>query len=437
MASNLRPVAEIFCEAAHLSACLRAEAALAEAQASLGVIPADAAREIAAKARIETLDVPKIRDATRKTGYPVAPLVRQLTAACGEHGRFVHWGATTQDILNTALALQANEALAALDAELRALVRALAGHARSHRDTLMVGRTFGGHALPITFGFKAAVWLSGMLRHCERLAALRERPLEGEFAGVGGTLASLEGRGLEVRATFMAALGLPQARITWASQRDRVAEVTGLLAVLCASAGKIAADVTELSGTDFGELAEPVSGGKDASSTLPFKANPIYCGHVMTAATLVAQAHGAVLSAMRQREERSSEGMLEYEAVPQAFLQAARCLSNLRTVLEGLQVFPERMRRNLGLTRGVLMAERYMMALAPHLGRLAAHDLVHEACEKAVHEGSEVGTVLAAMPEVAKHFDAQAIATLGDPAGYLGTVPAMIDAVLAEAGRWS
>ena len=157
----------------------------------------------------------------------------------------------------------------------------------------------------------------------------------------------------------------------------------------------------------------------------------------MTAATLVAQAHGAVLSAMRQREERSSEGMLEYEAVPQAFLQAARCLANLRTVLEGLQVFPERMRRNLGLTRGVLMAERYMMALAPHLGRLVAHDLVHEACEKAVHEGSEVGTVLAAMPEVAKHFDAKAIAVLGDPAGYLGTAPAMIDAVLAEAGRWS
>ena len=437
MASSPRPVDEVFSEAAHLGTCLRVEAALAEAQAALGIVPPEAARAIAVNARIDRLDVAKIREATRKTGYPVAPLVRQLTAACGEHGRFVHWGATTQDILNTALALQANEALATLAQTLRAIVRALAGHARAHRDTLMVGRTFGGHALPITFGFKAAVWLSGMLRHAERVAGLQARPLEGEFAGVGGTLASLEGRGLEVRARFMAALGLPEARITWASQRDRIAELTGVLAVLCAAAGKIAADVTELSGTDFGELAEPVSGGKDASSTLPFKANPIYCGHVMTAATRVAQAHGAVLAAMRQREERSSEGMLEYESVPDAFVQSARCLSHLRTVLEGLQVFPERMRRNLALTRGVLMAERYMMALAPHLGRLAAHDLVHEACEQAVHQGLEVGAVLATMPAVAPHFSPQAIAALGDPAGYLGTAPAMIDAVLDEAARWA
>ena len=430
-----RAVAAVFAVDAHLAACLRVETALAAAQAELGLIPAEAGAAIAAHARIEALDVPRIREQTQRTGYPIAPLVRQLTAACGEHGRWVHWGATTQDILNTALALQVNEALGTLQADLDAIIGRLATLAREHRMTVMAGRTFGGHALPITFGFKAAVWLSGQLRHRERLQALRARPLEGEFAGVGGTLASLGERGVEVRSLFMRKLGLPEPAITWASQRDRVAEIAGFLAVMAGSAGKIAQDVSELSGTDFGELAEPVSGGKDASSTLPFKANPIYCGHVMTAATLVAQHAASVLAAMRQREERSSEGMLEYEAVPQAFLQAARCLGNLRTVLDGLQVFPERMRRNLSLTRGVLMAERYMMALAPHLGRLAAHDLVHDACKAAVEQGTEVGAVLGAMPEVAKHFDARAMAELGDPASYLGTAMQMIDAVLAEAAK--
>ncbi len=430
-----RTVAAIFDAEAHLVACLRAEAALAAAQADLGLIPADAGKAIAARARIESLDVPRIREQTQRTGYPVAPLVRQLTAACGEHGRWVHWGATTQDILNTALALQVNEALASLQEELHAIIARLAALVREHRGTPMVGRTFGGHALPITFGFKAAVWLSGQLRHRARLKSLSSHPLEGEFAGVGGTLASLGDRGIEVRALFMQKLGLPEPSITWASQRDRVVEITGFLAGLAGSAGKIAQDISELSGTDFGELAEPVSGGKNASSTLPFKANPIYCGHVMTAATLVAQHAASVLAAMRQREERSSEGMLEYEAVPQAFVQAARCLGNLRTILDGLQVFPERMRRNLALTRGVLMAERYMMALAPHIGRLAAHDLVHDACKAAVEQGCEVGAVLGAMPEVEKHFDADAMAELGDPAGYLGTAAQMIDSVLAEAAK--
>jgi len=433
----VRAVAEIFSERAALEAMLRVEAALAQAQGQLGIIPADSAQHIVAQARIEVLDTDRIRAQTLRTGYPVAPLVRQLTAACGEHGRYVHWGATTQDILNSALALQVNESLARLDIELRAIVGALAAIVRAHRDTLMVGRTFGGHALPITFGFKAAVWLSGLLRHAERMRALRARPLEGEFAGVGGTLASLGTRGLEVRAAFMRVLGLPEPRITWASQRDRVVEITAFLAGLCGSAGKLAFDVSELSGTDIGELAEPVSGGKDASSTLPFKANPIYCGHVMTAASLAGQHAGAVLAAMRQREERSSEGMLEYESVPQAFVQAARCLANLRIVVEGLQVFPERMRENLGRTRGVILAERYMMALAPHIGRLAAHDLVHDACQAAVEKGGDVGSFLATMPEVSRHLDAKALAELGDPRGYLGDAQNMIDAVLADLARHS
>jgi 3-carboxy-cis,cis-muconate cycloisomerase len=430
-----RAVAGIFSEQAALETCLRIEAALASAQAGLGIIPREAAGEIAARARIGNLDVDKIRDATKRTGYPIAPLVRQLTAACGEHGRYVHWGATTQDILNTTLSLQVNEGLERFESSLAAICGRLARIVEEHRNTVMVGRTFGGHALPITFGFKAAVWLSGLLRHLERLQSLRQRPMELEFGGVGGTLASLGDRGLAVRAALAGELGLPEPMITWASQRDRIVEIVSWLAALTGSAGKLAFDVSELAGNDFGELAEPVSGGKDTSSTLPFKANPIYCGHVMTAATRVAQYAANVLAAMRQREERSSEGMLEYESVPPAFVQAERCLENLRTILDGLQVFPARMLENLGRTRGVVFAERYMMALAPLLGRLAAKDLVHEACEQAVKSGRDVGSVLGTMPQVAKHFDAAALKALGDPSGYLGDAQKMIDNVLAASTR--
>lgn len=430
-----QPVADSFGETGRLEACLKVEAALAKVQGELGVIPAEAAREIGRRSVIGELDLATLREQSVRTGYPVAPLVRQLTAACGEHGRWVHWGATTQDILNTVLALQVNKSHAHFSALIDGIVGALCKLATGHRNTVMAGRTFGGHAVPITFGFKAAVWLSGMLRHRRRLAELRARPLPGEFAGVGGTLASLGSRGLEVRAALMRWLGLPEPLITWSSQRDAVVEATGFLANLCGSAGKIAFDISELAGTDIGEVAEPPSGGKDASSTLPFKANPVYCGHVMTAASLVAQHAASVLAAMRQREERSTEGMLEYEAVPQAYAQAERCLVNLKVVLEGLQVFPERMRENLGRTRGVLLAERYMMELAPHLGRLAAHDLVHEACKAAVEEGVELATVLARYPEVTRHFNALGLAGIGDPRGYLGEASKMIDAVLADMTR--
>lgn len=425
-----RTVNEIFSQRAALELYLRVEAALAEAQAALGIVPEYAAREIARRAKLESLDLEKLRVQTERTGYPIAPLVRQLTEVCGEHGRYVHWGATTQDILNTALALQINEAFDRLAQDLREPIGRLAVIASEHRETFMVARTFGGHALPITFGFKVAVWLSGLLRHAERLNALRRRPMEGELAGVAGTLASLGTHGLEVRRRFVQILGLPEPLITWSGMRDGVVDRVTSLAVLTGTLGKIAQDISDLGSTEIGELAEPVSGGKDASSTLPFKSNPVYCAQVMLSASLVAQYLASVLQAMRQRQERSGEGLLEFEAVPQAFVQAERCLSRFRLVIDGLRVFPERMRSNLSLTRGILLAERYMMALAPHLGRLAAHDLVHDACRQAGEHGMELAAVLTGMPEAARHLD---ITALSDPRTYLGGALVMTDEVLAAA----
>lgn len=426
----MRTVAEIFSQRVTFQLYLRVESALAEAQAGLGIVPEHAAREISRLGKLESLDLEKLRVQTEHTGYPIAPLVRQLTEVCGEHGRYVHWGATTQDVLNTALALQINEAFERLARDLRAAIGRLAVIASEHRETLMVARTFGGHALPITFGFKVAVWLSGLLRHAERLAALRRRPMDGELAGAAGTLASLGTHGLEVRRRFMQVLGLPVPLITWSGMRDCVVDRIMFLAALTGTLGKIVQDIAELASTEIGELAEPVSGGKDASSTLPFKSNPVYCAQTMSSASVVAQCLASVLQAMRQRQERSGEGLLEFESVPQAFIQAERCLSRFRLVIDDLRVFPERMRSNLSLTRGILLAERYMMALAPHLGRLAAHDLVHDACRQARDRGMDLGAVLTRMPDAARHLD---IAALGDPGTYLGGALTMTDEVLAAA----
>jgi 3-carboxy-cis,cis-muconate cycloisomerase len=374
------PVALIFSERNTLELYLRIEIALAQAEAELGLIPVKAADVIASRITLEALDLEHLRSQTEQTGYPIAPLVRQLTTICGEHGQYIHWGATTQDILNTTLALQINSALELLEPLLLSLIRQLATLTREYRTTPMVARTFGGHALPITFGFKTAVWLSGLLRLRQTLASLRSRPMSGEFGGAAGTLASLEGRGLAVRARLMKLLALPESTITWASQRDRVVEVTSFLANLCGAVGKIAQDISDLTATELGELAEPVSGGRDTSSALPFKANPVYCAQAMSSASLVNQNAGTAILAMRQHNERSGEGLLEADVVPKVFIHAEKCLEKLLIVVRGLQVFPKRMRENLIRTNGVILAERYMMSLATHLGRLRAHDLVHEAC---------------------------------------------------------
>jgi 3-carboxy-cis,cis-muconate cycloisomerase len=422
---SVRSAGEIFGEAETLALYLGIEVALAHAQAEVGVIPEDAAREIERGATLDAIDVPRVRQEAQRTGYAVAPLVRQLTEACGDAGRFVHWGATTQDIVNTALALQVDEAFRGVLERVERLARALAALVRSHRHSVMAGRTFGGHALPITFGFKAAVWLSSVLRHAERVRAAVARPIPGEFAGAE--------QGLAVRRAFMRRLRLPEPTITWAAMRDEVFVRVAALAGLTNSLAKIAQDIAELGSTEIGEVAEPHAGGKDTSSTLPLKANPILCAHTVAAATLVGQNAMSVLLAGRQRQERSGEALLELQVVGPAFIAAERCLDLAVLLLEDLQVFPSRMRRNLDGTRGVMLGERFMMALAPRLGRLQAHDLVHEACRAAIERDVPLESVLAEIPAVVEVLSNAELQALADPATYLGSADAMCAAVLQQA----
>ena len=428
-----RTARDVFSETSSLELYLRIEVALAHAQAELEMIPSKAAAAIEREATLAALDVARLRHDTARTGYPIAPLVRQLTAMCGEHGRWVHWGATTQDVLNTALAMQVNESWSAIEAQVTLIATRLVVLAEEHRATLMVARTFGGHALPTTFGFKVAVWLSAVLRHARRLQLLQNNPMEGELAGAAGTLASFAGKGLAVRRRLMQALELPEQTITSAAMRDTLNERVMVLANLCATLAKITQDIAELAATEIGELSEPASGGRDSSSTLPFKANPVYCAQATTAATLVATYANVVLQGARQHQERSAEGMLDFQGAPLAFVHADDCVRRTLHVLQGLQVFPDRMRANLNLTRGIVLAEGYMMALAPHIGRLAAHDRLHDACRATAESGTELHDALATMSDVTRHLDGATLEALADPTAYLGDAQTMIDAVLAAA----
>jgi 3-carboxy-cis,cis-muconate cycloisomerase len=379
---------EAFGDAAFIRNCVVVEAALARAQARLGIIPQDAAAAISTAAEAilagrAALDIARLKRETETVGFPILPLVRQLSQHAGDAGRYLHWGATTQDIFDSAVVLQIRDGLALIEADLDTLRGHLAALARKHRDTPMPGRTFFQQALPITFGYKAAVWLSSFDRHAE----VKKRVLVAEFGGAVGTLASL-GRGeeaLRTTAELARELGLAEPAITWHVARDTIAETVQFLALLGGSLAKIADDVMLMSATEFGEASEPFIEGRGASSTMPQKRNPISCGVIIAAARALRQQAGLALDAMVNSFERNAAAWyLEWIAVPEAFGYAAGALKQTVFMAGGLIVDSDGMARNLALTHGLIVAEAVMMGLAPVIGRNEAHHLVTEACGKAL-----------------------------------------------------
>jgi 3-carboxy-cis,cis-muconate cycloisomerase len=422
----------VFDDEALLGRYIEVEVALARAEASCGVIPAEAAVEIAARCDLAGLDRDLLRVETDNVGYPILPIVHQLARQCGEAGRYVHWGATTQDIMDTATVLQIRAGLALIDADLAELRGILVGLAATYRDTPMAGRTHLQQALPITFGYKAAVWLSMFDRHAERLEQLRPRVLVGQFAGAAGTLASLGDKGLEVQAALMAELGLGVPAATWHVARDGLAETVNLLALITGSLGKVALDIMLLAATEFGELYEPFVPGRGASSTMPQKRNPISSELMLAAAKAVRQHAGLMQDAMVQDLERATGPWhAEWIAIPESFVFTAGALHQAKFALGGLIVDEARMRANLGMSRGLIVAEAVMMGLAPHLGRQTAHDVVYAACRVVNEQGGTLAEALGRDAEVRAHLDEAAIARMTDPANYLGQAPEMVDRLLA------
>ena len=429
----------VFGELGFLARCAEVEAALARAQARAGIVPTEAAEAItrAAAAVIErpqTLDLARLKRETETVGYPILPLVRQLADKAGDAGRWVHWGATTQDIMDTAAVLQIRAGLELIEADLTALRGHLAALARRWRDAPMAGRTHLQHALPITFGYKAAVWLAAFDRHAMRLAELRPRVLQVQLGGAAGTLASLgpDEESLRSRAELARELGLGEPAITWHAARDGIAETVQFLALLGGSLGKIAYDVMLMASTEFAEAAEPFTAGRGSSSTMPQKRNPISCELILAAAKALRQHAGLILDALVSDFERATGPWhAEWIALPESFGYAAGALHQAEFMMGGLIVDPQRMAKNLGMTHGLIVAEAVMMGLAPHIGRNEAHDLVYDACRKAIESNRPLYDVLLDVPEVAGPLGAEKLKALTDPANYLGAAQAMIDRVLA------
>jgi 3-carboxy-cis,cis-muconate cycloisomerase len=427
----------VFRDQTRVAIYLDIEATLARVEARLGLIPAAAADEISAQAKIEHIDIELLRRRTEVVGSPVIPLVEQLVARCAaDLGQFAHWGATTQDLTDTATVLQVRDALMIVDSDLRAISGSLAKLARRYRDTPMAGRSMMQHAVPITFGLKATEVLAAVERHRARLNELRPRALIGQFGGAAGTLASLGVRGLEVQRELMKELQLGEPEIAWHTHRDAFAEIGGFLAIVTGTLAKFATDIKLMMQTEVGEASEPAEAGRGSSSTMPQKRNPVACNFIIACAAVARQSAATLMESMVQDHERASgPWLVEWVALPEVFLATSGALHHARGLTAGLHIDEKRMRENLDASGGLIASEAVMMALAPHLGRDRAHDLVAEISRRAIEQKKKFLDLLAANDEVSEHLDRASLAKLVDPANYLGLAGEMVDRVLREVER--
>jgi len=426
----------VFSDHATLARYTETEVALALAEGKLGLIPADAAQTIEQQAAGIALDMARLERETHNVGYPILPLVHQLAEGLGDAGKYLHWGATTQDIMDTALVLQIRAGLDLVEADLRGVAVQLRRLSAEYRDTPMAGRTHLQHALPVTFGLKTAIWLGMVERNLERLQQLRPRVLVGQFAGAGGTLASLGHRGLEVQVAMMAELKLGVPDTTWHTARDGLAETAQWLGLVTTSLAKMALDVSLMMANEFGEVFEPFVQGRGASSTMPQKRNPISCEVMIGAAKTVRHLAGLALDGAVQDFERATgPWQAEWVALPEAFLHTAGAVSQALFMLTGLEVDTQRMRQNLDSTGGLIVAEAVMMGLAPALGRNEAHDVVYAACRVALEQKRTLADVLKANEAVTRLVSIEQIEAMCEPTNYLGCAAQMVDKALAAQPR--
>ncbi|EOR06813.1 3-carboxy-cis,cis-muconate cycloisomerase [Acinetobacter genomosp. 15BJ] len=433
-------VTAIFSDQALLSYMIQAEVALAKAQAQVKVIPDSAANiiEQVGHNAVAQIDIDALATAAGLAGNVAIPLVKQFTALVKQHdedaSRYVHWGATSQDIIDTATILQCRDALALIEKQLQQAYQISLKQAQQYRDQVMIGRTWLQQALPITLGHKFARWAAALKRDLDRLHAMKSRVFTVQLGGAVGSLASLQDQGSAVVQAFAEQLNLTVPECTWHSERDRMVELASMLALIVGNVGKMAKDWSLLMQTEIAEVFEPTAAGRGGSSTMPHKRNPVAAASILAAANRVPALMASVYQSMVQEHERALGAWhAEWLAIPEIFQLCAGALERSCDVLEHMQVNAEAMQRNLECTQGLIMAEAVMMALAPKLGRMNAHHLVEQACQQAVAQQQHLKTILSAMDEVNRHFNDQALDELFMPASYLGNIQAQIDAVLQAA----
>lgn len=426
--------AEIFSERSFLERLLRFEAELATVEGGLGVIPAAAVQPIVAACTIDSIDRERLKQRTTEVGFPVAPLLEQLSGAVsGDWQEYLHWGATTQDAMDTALALQMADAFDLFEAGLDQLGARLASMAGTHRATVMAGRSQMMHGSPVTLGYKAAVWLDGIQAARTRIGDARREARYVQLGGAVGNLSALGDDGPAVRAALAARLGLADPRISWHTSRARVGDAVTALGVMTAMLAKIGLDVSLMSQTEIAEVAMDTPSGHGISSTMPQKRNLIDPQLMLTAAKAVRQYVAMALeSTLHDHERGTGVWQLEWLAVPQAFLLASGSLRAANRLSASLMPEGGALRSNVDASHGLIMAEALMMKIAPVTGRTRAHDLVNAAVDRAAQSGESLIDAVLAQDDLADAAEdiRTGIESLA-PERYLGATDAMIDAVLA------
>jgi 3-carboxy-cis,cis-muconate cycloisomerase len=431
-------VEPLFSDSAAVQAILNFEAALARAQARSGMISAAAAESITSSCRTELFDLSSLAHAMPIAGNLAIPLLKQLHAIVARNSpdasRFVHFGATSQDALDTGLVLQLRSAIHKVDEDLAAIVAALMALSEAHRKTILVARTWLQHALPTTFGYITAGWLDAFLRHRQRLAAQLENSLVMQFGGAAGTLAALGDRGMQISKFLAEELALPLPRIPWHSQRERIAETATTVGLLSGTLAKIARDLSLYMQTEVGELSEPPSTGRGGSSTMPHKQNPVASAAILASTTRVPALVGTVLAGLSGEYQRSlGAWQSEWELLPEIVRLTAGGSHQMANLLPRLNVNAEKMRANLELTHGLIYAEAVSLALSEKLNRASAHKLVEASCRRAQSEKRHLRDILSSDSEVTAILTPENIASLFEPANYLGSANSFIDAVRAAA----
>ncbi len=425
---------EIFADETLLQHWLDAEAALAQAEAELSLIPPEAAEEITKKANVSNMDFDVIRKGMKDTSHPLITVIRELEKACdGDAGGYVHWGATTQDIIDTGLALQVKSAHQLLLKQTQQLLTTCLDLSESHKGTLMPGRTHGQHALPITFGYKVSIWADELGRHIERMNQGAERYLYGQFGGAAGTLASLGKDGLAVQERYNRILGLHQPTVTWHAARDHYAEFSMVVAMISATTAKIANEIINLQRTEIGELEEGFEMGKVGSSTMPHKRNPMICEYIVSLSHVVRKKASLGLDCMIQEHERDMAfWQTEWSYLPEVCILTSGGIDQLQGVLKNLIVHEERMKKNLHVTKGLIVSENVMLGLGKYVGRQKAHDIIYDASMKAYEEDRPLEELLLENDYLLTFMDKSTIQAYTDPTTYSGLSEQFVERVLEK-----
>lgn len=427
-------MAEVFSLEAHVRGMLAFEASLARAEARVGIIPEIAANVIASKCDVDLYDVAALYRDAEAAGTAVIPLIRLLAEQCGDEAKsFVHWGATSQDAIDTALVLQMRAGLDLLVKGLFDVCEACKKLVEQYRDTLMAGRTLMQQAVPITFGLKAARWLAMLVRQVSALREQRKRSLAVQLGGAAGTLASLGDKGIQVADYLAEELGLAVPDLPWHSERDRVAVIAGTLGVVAGTMAKIATDVALLAQTEIGEASEGAMPGKGGSSAMPQKHNPVDATFAIASARLATGEVSVILSAMTQEHERAAGGwQAEWVAIPNLFCYTAGAVEHVRRMMSGLKIDRARMNANMEMTQGLIMSESLMMALAFHIGRPEAQRMVTILCERAVKSGVHLRQAVLEEDSVLTILSVEEIDRALDPGAYLGSMGVFIERALVS-----